>query len=71
MRLITAIFILLSAFAGTAARAAHTTVELILPANAQPGDTVVVGVQLKMESGWHTYWKNPGAAGQATEIKWQ
>jgi thiol:disulfide interchange protein DsbD len=24
-----------------------------------------------MEPGWHTYWKNPGAAGMATEIKWQ
>ena len=71
MRLITAIVILLSVFAGTAARAAHTEVSLILPANAQPGDTVLVGVQLKMESGWHTYWKNPGAAGQSTEIKWQ
>ena len=71
MRLITAIIILLTVFAGTAVRATHTTVELILPPDAQPGDTVLVGVQLKMESGWHTYWKNPGAAGQATEIKWQ
>jgi thiol:disulfide interchange protein DsbD len=24
-----------------------------------------------MEPGWHTYWKNPGAAGMATQIKWQ
>ncbi len=52
------------------ARAAHTAVELILPASAQPGATVLAGVRLKMEPGWHTYWKNPGAAGQATEIKW-
>jgi thiol:disulfide interchange protein DsbD len=71
MRLITAIIILLSAFAGTAVRAAHTEAELILPASAKPGATVLVGVQLKMEPGWHTYWKNPGDAGQATEIKWQ
>ena len=54
-----------------AARAAHTQVELLLPTDAKAGDTVLVGVQLKMESGWHTYWKNPGEAGQATEIKWQ
>jgi thiol:disulfide interchange protein len=26
---------------------------------------------LKMEPGWHTYWKNPGAAGMATKIEWQ
>ena len=53
------------------ASAAHTEVKLLLPAAAKTGETMVVGVQLKMESGWHTYWKNPGDAGQATEIKWQ
>ncbi len=50
----------------------HTQVKLILSADtAKPGDTILAGVDLKMESGWHTYWKNPGAAGMATEIKWQ
>ena len=24
-----------------------------------------------MDPGWHTYWKNPGDAGIATQIKWQ
>ncbi len=24
-----------------------------------------------MEEGWHTYWRNPGASGMATEIKWE
>ena len=38
---------------------------------AQPDTTILVGVDLKMDSGWHTYWKNPGSAGIATEIKWQ
>jgi len=52
--------------------AAHTTAQLLVSAaTARPGDTIWAGVQLKMEPGWHTYWKNPGAAGQATEIKWQ
>jgi thiol:disulfide interchange protein/DsbC/DsbD-like thiol-disulfide interchange protein len=50
----------------------HTQVKLILSADiAKPGDTILAGVDLKMEPGWHTYWKNPGDAGQATEIKWQ
>jgi len=54
------------------ARAAHTEAQLLLSAEtAKPGDTVWAGVDLKMEPGWHTYWKNPGEAGQATEIKWQ
>ena len=55
----------------TAAQAAHTEAQLLLAAEqARPGDTVLAGVKLTMEPGWHTYWKNPGAAGQATTIKW-
>jgi thiol:disulfide interchange protein DsbD len=58
--------------AGNLAQAAHTQVRLILSADtARPGDTVLAGVDLKMEPGWHTYWKNPGAAGMATKIEWQ
>jgi thiol:disulfide interchange protein DsbD len=54
------------------AQAAHTETQLLLAADpTAPGTTVLAGVQLKMEPGWHTYWKNPGEAGQATEIKWQ
>jgi thiol:disulfide interchange protein DsbD len=58
--------------AAIAAHAAHTQALLILSADtARPGDTVLAGVDLKMEPGWHTYWKNPGAAGYATKIEWQ
>ena len=54
------------------AQAAHTQVQLLLSANpARPGDIVWAGVDLKMDSGWHTYWKNPGDSGIATQIKWQ
>src|ERR1700690_1479416 len=54
------------------AHAAHTQGRLIFSADiAKPGDTVWAGVDLKMEPGWHTYWKNPGAAGLATKIEWQ
>jgi thiol:disulfide interchange protein DsbD len=50
----------------------HTQVKLLLSAGiARPGDTIWAGVDMKMEPGWHTYWKNPGAAGIATSIKWQ
>jgi thiol:disulfide interchange protein len=55
-----------------AAHAAHTQARLVLSADtARPGDTVLAGVDLKMEPDWHTYWKNPGAAGMATQIEWQ
>ncbi|HTY88143.1 MAG TPA: protein-disulfide reductase DsbD domain-containing protein [Candidatus Acidoferrum sp.] len=51
---------------------ANTQVRLILSAAAaKPGDTVWMGLDMKMDPGWHTYWKNPGAAGMATKIEWQ
>jgi thiol:disulfide interchange protein DsbD len=53
------------------ARAAHTQVTLHLSADpARPGDTVLAGVDLKMDPGWHTYWKNAGDAGIPTAIQW-
>jgi len=56
----------------SSAQAAHTQVQLIFSADSvKRGDTVLAAVHLTMDSGWHTYWKNPGEAGQATEIKWQ
>ncbi|HWI56262.1 MAG TPA: protein-disulfide reductase DsbD domain-containing protein, partial [Bacillota bacterium] len=58
--------------AGFTAQAAHTQARLLLAAEtAQPGQTVLAGVQLRMEPRWHTYWKNPGASGMPTKIDWQ
>jgi thiol:disulfide interchange protein DsbD len=72
VRRIAAILSIGLCLAAFTARAAHTQVQLILSADTvKPGDTILVGVDLKMEPGWHTYWKNPGDAGMATEIKWQ
>ena len=34
------------------------------------GEPFWVGLRLKMEPGWHTYWKNPGDAGLPTRVKW-
>ena len=64
--------IFLTALSVASAQAAHTRAQLVLAdESARPGDTVLVGVHLKMEPGWHTYWNNPGAAGMATKIEWQ
>jgi thiol:disulfide interchange protein DsbD len=52
--------------------AAHTRATLVLSAvTARPGDTITAGIRLQMDPDWHTYWKNPGESGKATEIKWQ
>ena len=51
--------------------AAHTRVQLFLSAGTvRPGDTIWAGMDLKMDAGWHTYWKNSGVAGLPTKIEW-
>jgi thiol:disulfide interchange protein DsbD len=58
--------------ATAAVQAAHTSARLALPVEtARPGETVLAGVVLEMEPGWHTYWRNPGESGIATEIQWK
>jgi thiol:disulfide interchange protein len=62
----------LLAVAGVDAFAANTQARLLLAQEtAQPGDTVLAGIHLHMNPGWHTYWKNSGQSGLPTEIDWQ
>ena len=49
----------------------HIEVELVSQeAGAAPGSTVYVALRQKIQPGWHTYWRNPGDAGDATKIVW-
>ena len=49
----------------------HTRVRLVLShETAKPGDTVLAGVELTMDTGWHTYWQNGGDSGLPTELFW-
>lgn len=51
---------------------AHTHVRLISEQDAvAPGQTFWVALDLKMDEGWHVYWRNPGDSGMAPKIKWQ
>jgi thiol:disulfide interchange protein DsbD len=36
---------------------------------AAPGQPLHVGLRLRMAPGWHTYWRNPGDAGQAPTLE--
>ena len=57
---------------GSLPAANHTQAKLVLSADtAKPGDTIWAGVDMKMDTDWHTYWRNPGAAGMATKIEWE
>ena len=60
--------------AGFPARAAHTQAALVLEAgSAKAGETVWAALRLRMDPGWHTYWKNAGEGGLGlpTKIAWQ
>jgi len=35
-----------------------------------PGQSIWVALELDIRDGWHTYWRNPGDSGQATQIAW-
>src|SRR5262245_50691182 len=53
-------------------QAAHTRADLLLDMDTvKPGSTVTAGIRLRMDSGWHTYWLNPGSSGIATKVKWE
>ncbi len=40
------------------------------PEGVAPGKTVWVGLQIRHQPQWHTYWKNPGDSGLPTTLAW-
>jgi thiol:disulfide interchange protein DsbD len=54
------------------ARVGPIEAELIAEQTAiVPGDPFWIGLRLKMDPGWHTYWANPGDSGLPTTITWE
>ncbi|HSQ80958.1 MAG TPA: thioredoxin family protein [Casimicrobiaceae bacterium] len=66
-----------SAFRSTVAAAAtpadaHVAARLVAEQTALvPGSTATVALRLDIESGWHTYWRNPGESGLPTTLAWK
>ena len=49
----------------------HVDTELVAETlAAYPGQELWVALRMDHQPGWHSYWKNPGDAGQPTEIYW-
>jgi thiol:disulfide interchange protein DsbD len=49
----------------------HATVRLVAGHDAsRPASAQLLGVRFDIEPGWHIYWKHPGGAGLATEVRW-
>ncbi len=47
-------------------------VELVSPNGAaRPGEELVVGLRIRHDPHWHTYWRNPGDSGLPTTLQWQ
>lgn len=59
------------ALAGPIVNSGHIESELVAQeAGIAPGGTIYVALRQKIVAGWHTYWRNPGDAGEPTKITW-
>lgn len=59
------------ALAGPVVNSGHVESELVAQeAGIAPGGTIYVALRQKIAPGWHTYWRNPGDAGEPTKITW-
>src|SRR5207244_3275799 len=57
--------------AAAAATALTTQARLVLSHEAaRAGDTVWLGVHLRLAPNWHIYWENSGDAGIPTKVEW-
>jgi thiol:disulfide interchange protein len=56
---------------GAPVKAPHITAELLASASSvRSGSTLLIGVKLQIEKGWHVYWRNPGDSGDALSVRW-
>nr|WP_321985631.1 thioredoxin family protein [uncultured Lichenicoccus sp.] len=47
----------------------HDSASLVSASDGfMPGQTLTVGLRLRLAPGWHTYWSNPGDAGEAPSV---
>lgn len=54
-----------------AVRVGHVEAELVSEVDGiSPGQSIWVGLHLKMDDKWHVYWRNPGDAGLPPKINW-
>jgi thiol:disulfide interchange protein/DsbC/DsbD-like thiol-disulfide interchange protein len=57
--------------AGGSVSTDNVKARLISETNAiAPGQSIWVALELDIRDGWHTYWRNPGDSGQATQLSW-
>jgi len=70
LSLIAALVFAAPAFAAPV-KSPHATTELVAgTTSAAPGTQLQVAIVQTFEKTWHSYWRNPGDAGEATTISW-
>jgi thiol:disulfide interchange protein DsbD len=49
----------------------HSRADLVSEvARVAPGEPFTVALRIRMDEGWHSYWKNPGDSGEPISIDW-
>lgn len=62
---------LVSPLMAAGVKSGHAEAELIAnSASYKPGAPLTVGIRLKMDPGWHSYWVNPGVGGMPLKVTW-
>jgi thiol:disulfide interchange protein DsbD len=52
--------------------ARHVAISLIPErTDVQPGETIEIAIDQTIDTGWHTYWINPGDSGQTMTVDWR
>src|SRR3546814_14382222 len=59
-----------AAASSDAVRTENSEAQLVAERAAVPGEIARVGLRLEHRPEWHSYWRNPGDSGLATEISW-
>ena len=66
-------FLCYSSFLAAEAEYTASNSKIILVSESttlQPKDSLYLGIKFELEKDWHTYWENPGDAGEGAVIKW-
>lgn len=55
---------------GPVLQPAHMELQLVAEGSVTPGGQVAVALRMKPEKAWHSFWRNPGDAGEPTRLVW-
>jgi thiol:disulfide interchange protein DsbD len=70
MLLLLVVYTLSAPASAAPVKTGHLELELVAQGTAAPGKSLLVALRQTIAPGWHTYWRNPGDAGEATDIAW-